>query len=120
MSISLEKGNAMKQSKLLSILLASAFAVGCTGMMGNQSGDQASSQRSAGEVIDDTTITTKVKSALLADPEISGLKINVDTVQGKVSLKGEVKTLALRKKAESIAKGVAGVRSVNNQLVVTG
>lgn len=110
----------MKQSKLLSVLLASALIVGCAGM-GGQSGDKSeSSQRSTGQVIDDATITTKVKTALLADSEISGLKIDVDTMQGKVRLKGEVKTLALRKKAESIARGVAGVQSVNNQLVVTG
>lgn len=110
----------MKHSKLLSLLLASAFVVGCAGM-GNQSGDKASSsQRSTGQVVDDATITAKVKSALLADSEISGLKIDVDTMQGKVRLKGEVKTLALRKKAESIARSVQGVQSVNNQLVVTG
>lgn len=110
----------MKHSKLLSVLVASAFVAGCAGT-GSQSGDQkSSSQRSTGQVIDDATITAKVKSALMADSEISGLKIDVDTMQGKVRLKGEVKTLALRKKAESIAKGVEGVQSVNNQLVVTG
>lgn len=115
-----KKGKTMKHAKLLSVLLASALAAGCSGMMGNKAEGDAAGQRSAGQVVDDATITTKVKSALLADPEISGLKIDVDTMQGKVRLKGEVKTLALRKKAESIARGVAGVQSVNNMLIVTG
>lgn len=111
----------MKSSKLLAALLVPAFIVGCSSL-GGASGDRssASNQRSAGEVVDDATITTRVKTALLADPEVSGLKINVDTLNGKVSLKGETKTLALRKKAESIARSVPGVQSVNNQLVVTG
>jgi osmotically-inducible protein OsmY len=109
----------MKTTKLLTVLLPLAFVVGCAGT--TQSGSQGDTgSRSTGAVIDDAAITAKVKTALLADPEISGLKINVDTAQGTVSLKGEIKTLALRKKAEGIVRGVAGVKSVNNQLVVTG
>src|SRR5690606_11990027 len=46
--------------------------------------------KSAGAVIDDTVITTKVKTALLADSDIKGLDVNVDTSQGVVTLKGEV------------------------------
>lgn len=110
----------MKNTKLLAMLLSAAFIAGCAGT-GSQSGTQgASAQRSTGEVVDDAVITSKVKAALLADPEISGFKINVDTSKGTVALKGEIKTLALRKKAESIARGVAGVTAVNNQLIVTG
>lgn len=110
----------MKSSKLLAVLLVPAFVFGCANLGGASGDKSASKQRSAGEIVDDATITSRVKTALLADPEISGLKINVDTVEGKVSLKGETKTLALRKKAESIARSVPGVRSVTNNLVVTG
>ncbi len=108
----------MKTTKLLAVLLSVAFVAGCAGT-GAKSGD-ASTSRSTGQVVDDATITAKVKAALLADSDISGLKINVDTAQGVVRLKGEIKTFALRKKAEEIAKGVAGVKSVDNQLVITG
>lgn len=110
----------MKSSKLFAALLVPAFIVGCANLGGASGEKSARNQRSAGEIVDDATITTRVKTALLADPEISGLKIDVDTMEGKVRLKGETKTLALRKKAESIARGVPGVKSVNNQLIVTG
>lgn len=106
----------MKKSALLTMLLAATLAAGC----GTMSGDQSGEKKSAGQVIDDATITSKVKAALLADPDISGLKINVDTEKGRVKLKGEVKTLSLWRKAESIARGVDGVKSVDNQLVITG
>ena len=98
------------------MLFAAVLAAGCGSMGGKQDG----SNKSAGQVVDDTVITSKVKAALLADPDIAGLKINVDTAKGKVTLKGEVKSLALWRKAESLARGVDGVQAVNNQLVITG
>jgi len=107
----------IQRSALLLSFVLPLFAAGCASMTGaNPDG----SKKSAGQVIDDATITSKVKAALLADPEISGLKINVDTAGGVVKLKGEIKTMALRRKAESIARGVEGVKSVDNQLVITG
>ncbi|MDB5770398.1 MAG: hyperosmotically inducible periplasmic protein [Burkholderiales bacterium] len=108
----------MNTSKLLAVLLSVAFVAGCAATK-SESGSQNAS-RSTGQVVDDAAITAKIKAALLADPEVSALKVNVDTAQGNVKLKGEVKSLALRKKVESLAKGVAGVRSVDNQLVITG
>ena len=107
----------MKKPALLVMLLSAVLAAGCGTMSGTQSDG---SKKSAGQVVDDTAITSKVKTALLADPEVSGFKINVDTEKGRVKLKGEVKTLAIRKKAESITRGVEGVQSVDNQLVITG
>jgi len=77
-------------------------------------------QRSAGQAVDDAAIGTKLKAALAADPDLSAFKINVDTTQGAVRLKGEVKTLALRRKAEDLARRIEGVKSVDNQLVITG
>jgi hyperosmotically inducible protein len=108
----------MKTTKLLALLLSAAFLAGCAATKSTSQGGTA--QRSTGQVVDDAAVTAKVKTALLADPDISALKINVDTEQGKVKLKGEVKSMALRKKAEDLARGVAGVRSVDNQLVITG
>lgn len=109
----------MKHTKLLALLLSVAFVAGCAATKGD-SGSQSSASRSTGQVIDDASITAKVKAALVKDPDVSALKINVDTTQGVVKLKGEVKTLALRKKVEQLARDVAGVRSVDNQLVITG
>lgn len=109
----------MKYTKLPVLLLSVVFVAGCAAT-GGESGSQSASSRSTGQVIDDSAITAKVKAALLADPEVSGMKINVDTNQGTVKLKGEIKSVVLRKKAEELAKGVAGVRAVDNQLIVTG
>jgi osmotically-inducible protein OsmY len=109
----------MKHTKLLALLLSTAFVAGCAATK-SDSGSQTEASRSTGQVVDDAAITAKIKAALLADPDVSALKINVDTNQGAVKLKGEIKSLALRKKVEEIAKGVAGVRSIDNQLVITG
>jgi len=74
---------------------------------------------SAMGAIDDATITAQVNASLAKDPDLSALKINVDTVDGKVTLNGPAPTTVARDRAETIAKGVQGVTSVNNQLVVT-
>ena len=103
---------------LLVAAVAATFLAGCSGMMGGQ-GSQGG-QRTAGEVVDDATIGTQLKARYAADPDISALKINVDTNQGVVRLRGEVKTLALRRKAEALVKAVPGVKSVDNQTIITG
>ena len=69
--------------------------------------------------IDDATITAQVNAGLAKDPDLSALKINVDTVNGKVTLNGPAPSTVARDRAETIAKSVTGVTSVNSQLVVT-
>ena len=73
----------------------------------------------AKDAIDDATITAQVNAGLAKDPDLSALKINVDTVNGTVTLNGSAPSTVARDRAETIAKAVAGVTSVNNQLVVT-
>ncbi len=72
----------------------------------------------AGEKIDDLTITTTVTTGLAKDPDLSVLKINVDTRNGAVTLNGSAPTEAAREKAAALAKGTKGVNSVDNKLVV--
>ena len=72
-----------------------------------------------GEKIDDMSITAKVSSGLAKDPDLSAIKINVDTKEGVVTLNGPAPNAAAKSKATDIAKQVQGVTSVNNQLVVT-
>lgn len=72
----------------------------------------------AGEKIDDLTITTAVTTGLAKDPDLSALKINVDTRNGAVTLNGSAPTEAARDKAATLAKAVKGVNSVDNKLVV--
>lgn len=69
--------------------------------------------------IDDATITAKVNATLAKDPDLSAVKIDVDTVGGKVTLNGPAPTTVARDRAETLAKSVEGVTSVNNQLVVS-
>ncbi len=64
--------------------------------------------------IDDSTITSKVKAKLLADSITKGLAVSVKTVGGEVTLTGVVDTDEQRNTAETIARGVDGVKKVNN------
>lgn len=71
-----------------------------------------------GTSIDDATITAKVKSAILAEPGLSALQINVDTKNGIVTLSGTVDGVDHREKANAIASSVAGVNRVENNLTL--
>ena len=102
--------------KLIMACMVAASLSGCAGMMGGQGGPT----RTVGEAVDDVTIGTQLKAAYAADPDLSALKINVDTTQGAVRLRGEVKTLVLRRKAEETARKIKGVKSVDNQLIISG
>lgn len=66
----------------------------------------------------DATITATVKAKLLADDDIAGMKIDVDTRNQVVMLKGKVGTEVQLTRAEAIAAKVDGVTRVDNQLVV--
>ena len=64
-------------------------------------------------------LTTKVKTALAREEGMKSLgKINVDSNEGVVTLKGKVESADAKKKAEQVAKQVSGVKSVKNQLTV--
>ena len=75
--------------------------------------------RTAGRIAEDGTITTAVKSKLIADPSVKALDVNVDTYEGVVTLHGEVRTAAQRAAAERVARTVKGVKGVRNELRVT-
>jgi len=70
----------------------------------------------AGDTVADAAITTKVKTAMLADSDVKGLQINVDTVNGVVTLTGTVDNKSHIDKAVSLTKGIEGVKSVENKL----
>lgn len=101
---------------LISAAMTAALLLGGCAMM--PGGEKPA--RSAGQAVDDATILTKIKAGLAADPDLSALKINVDSMKGAVRLSGEVKSMALRRKAEDIARKTDGVQSVDNRLVITG
>ena len=86
--------------------------IGMAGCAGTQT------RESTGEYIDDAAITTKVKSALIADKEVSAFPVSVETIKGVVHLTGTANTRAEADKAATIARDVAGVKAVVNKIQV--
>jgi osmotically-inducible protein OsmY len=73
---------------------------------------------STGQYVDDTVITTKVKSALLGDAAVKSFQITVETHQGVVQLSGFVDTSDQKSAAGNDASGVPNVKDVKNDLIV--
>lgn len=89
---------------LLATILAAPLVAGCG--------------KTIGETIDDTAITTRVKTAMLNDPAVGGLRIDVDTYKGVVTLSGRVKSLGEHDQALALARKVEGVTDVKDALQV--
>jgi osmotically-inducible protein OsmY len=75
-------------------------------------------QESTGEYVDDSVITTKVKSLLAGDDFLKSFQIGVETYKGIVQLSGFVNAKETADKAVQIASSVKGVKSVKNDLIV--
>ena len=69
-----------------------------------------------GEYVDDTVITTKVKAAIFEQPNLKSAEINVETFKGTVQLSGFVASRVDVDKAVSVARNVAGVTAVKNDM----
>jgi osmotically-inducible protein OsmY len=74
--------------------------------------------KTVGETIDDATITTRVKTSLLNDPDVGGMRIDVDTFKGVVTLSGRVKTREEEAKAVALARKISGVTEVKSTLQI--
>ncbi len=92
--------------------------LGAALMLGGALGGCAGTGQKVGTAMDDTAITTKVKSELAVDRDVSATSVHVNTVKGTVSLTGVVKSNEEKRKAENIARSVSGVHAVNNELIV--
>ena len=93
------------KSLLLALVLIAPLAGGACG-------------KTVGESIDDTTITTRVKTAMLNDPTVGGLRIDVDTCKGVVTLSGRVKSQAEKDQAIAVARKIDGVTDIKDALQV--
>jgi len=91
------------------VIVFSAVSLGC---------GSTKTQESAGQYIDDTTITAKVKAKLFDDPVARGSAISVETFKGTVQLSGFANSKDEISIAESLAKSVDGVRAVRNSIVL--
>lgn len=100
----------MTQFSRVSVLFA---AVALTTLAGCASSRQ---HESAGQYVDDTTITTKVKAAIFNEPTLKSAEINVETFKGRVQLSGFVSSRANIDRAVQVAQGVSGVSSVGNDM----
>jgi osmotically-inducible protein OsmY len=103
----MKKRNLFIRCFVLMMLIASFVACAST-----------SKQEGAGEYVDDSVITTKVKSLIAADDFLKSFQISVETYKGIVQLSGFVGTQMAVNKAGEIARGVQGVKSVKNNLIV--
>jgi len=72
----------------------------------------------AGQATDDAALTTKVKSALLADDKVKGLNINVDTNDGVVTLTGKAGSPEEKDQALKVVRGIEGVKNVQDRIAV--
>jgi hyperosmotically inducible protein len=86
--------------------------------LGVMAGCQALTGETAGENVDDTTITTTVKAKLAADKGSSLTRVSVETNRGVVQLSGVVQSAADKSRAAEVARSVSGVRNVVNNLQV--
>ena len=75
-------------------------------------------RESAGEYLDDSTITTKIKAKLLGDPVVSGFAVSVETFRGRVVLSGFVNSQTQVDRAIALSREVPGVREVQSALVI--
>jgi hyperosmotically inducible protein len=96
--------------KLIAILGVLAVASACS---------STRTQESAGEVFDDSVLTSKVKVALIDDPVTKAGQINVETYRGVVELGGFVDNTQQKEQATKVARSVTGVKEVRNDLRVS-
>jgi osmotically-inducible protein OsmY len=101
-----------KKNRIMSFLacfiLAASF-VGCA---------SSAKHESTGQYIDNSVITSKVKTAIFNEPTLKTLQINVESFKGEVQLSGFVDSAASVKRAEEVVHSVEGVVSVKNNLTV--
>ncbi len=102
--------NTKKRFKsFLLCLFLMTIVVGCT---------ENTKRESTGEYLDDTVLTTKIKSTFIGDSRLKANDINVKTYKGIVQLSGFVDTQAEADRAVQLARTVKGVKAVNNSLIV--
>ena len=97
--------NLVKRYCIIAALLLAAAGCAAT-----------STRESTGQYVDDSVITTRVKTAILNEPSLKVMQINVETYKSAVQLSGFVNTGAEMSKAVDLARGVKGVSSVKNDM----
>jgi osmotically-inducible protein OsmY len=97
----------LRRSAFIALFIGSAALAGCA---------STSRTEGTGEYVDDTVITTRVKTAVFKEPTLKSSEINVETFKGKVQLSGFVNSKEDIDKAVAVARTVPGVTSVTNNM----
>jgi len=100
----------MKQLKRIAMFIFAALMISAAGCASTPQ------KEGAGEYVDDTVITTKVKTAIFNEPTLKSAEINVETFKGVVQLSGFVSSQANIYKAAEVARNVKGVTNVRNDM----
>jgi osmotically-inducible protein OsmY len=98
------------------ILFCTSLLLGSAGMAFLSACSSTGEHRSTGAFIDDSAITAKVKGAFVQDDVVKAMDVKVDTYNGNVQLSGFVENSAQRTRAEQIARDIAGVHDVTNNI----
>jgi hyperosmotically inducible protein len=106
--------NARNRMMLLASIAAgtAVLGAGCNNTDRDRSAANQTNPPTVANSVDDAAITGKVKSALMAEPGIRSMKIDVDTKNGVVTLNGTVDTQDQKNRAMQVAQNVSGVKSV--------
>lgn len=101
-----------KLLRVVAVLLNLGLVTALTGCA------HSAKSETAGQYLDDSVVTSKVKAAIFNEPGLKSLQINVKTYQGVVQLSGFVDSVDSARKAGQVASSVNGVKEVRNDLVV--
>ncbi|MGO1070715.1 BON domain-containing protein [Lysobacter sp. CA199] len=112
------KSSTLVLGTLFTVALSSVAIASPQTAGGNAQATAATTTDESTQPVGDTWITTKVKTELVAKKGVPGTDINVETVNGTVTLSGHV-TKAQAKRAIAIAEGVKGVKNVDTSALVT-
>ncbi len=93
---------------LLLFTVAFALVAGC----------QSTTGRTAGSLVDDSTIANTIRAKIVEDKELSVMKINTDVFNGNVTLLGTVPSKEAEQRLITLAKSVNGVKSVTSKLTI--
>lgn len=115
--------NTLRKPRIANVAMASALvgilAVSLAACGNAEQPAVAEPQASTvGNVIDDTVLTTRVKSALMANPQVNSYDFKVETRKGEVMLSGFVNSQAELNQATAIVQAVDGVKSIQNNVTI--
>jgi osmotically-inducible protein OsmY len=101
-----------KLNLIFRLLICLVLVVSVAGCAGNKTSE------SFGESLDNSAITSKVKTAILTDSKLKSSQISVESFKGNVQLSGFVDSIQMSNRAAELARKVPGVKLVNNSLIV--